>query len=87
MSTFLDAILTDLLTQWETLPLYEPERIETLFQNIGGWLVQVEDEDAYKRWVLRFAIAIQAKHPGIPMSVCLWLIEQRVQDAAKGVLS
>ena len=84
--TFSEVILTDLLTQWQTIPFYDPEQIAAFFQNMGSWLIQIEDEDVYKRWVLRFAMAIQQKHPGLPLSVCIWKVEYEIQQCAREVL-
>ena len=76
-----DDILTDLLDAWPLIPLYDPALIESWFQSMGYWLGQVKDEDNFQRWTLRFAMAVRLKHPGLPLEVCVVVVQQRVGAA------
>jgi hypothetical protein len=74
-------VLTDLIEFWPKIPLYDPEGIESWFQNIGYWLAQVKEDDAFQHWCLRFAMAIRLKHHGLPLEVCVFVVQQRVGAA------
>ena len=76
-----DTALEDLLKAWPTIPLLDPPAIESWFQNIGYWLAQVKDDDAFQHWCLRFALALRLKHPGLPLEVCVFVVQQRVGAA------
>ncbi len=76
-----DDILTDLLNEWPKIPLYDPEGIESWFHAVGYWLAQIHDDEAYQRWCLQLALAVRLKHPGLPLEVCVFVVQQRAQAA------
>ena len=82
---YLDQILEDLLTEFITISPTDPLRLRAFYENMGGFLAQVTDEDQCSRWTLRFVIAVASKYPDIPMTLCAWTVQYWIAQAMNEV--
>ena len=86
MST-LDRIarLRTLQAEWHEIPDGKPQQRDRWFEMVGTEIAGLPGDTERTRWIAMMAATIHRTQRGLPMSVCTFVIEQRVKSAQKGV--
>lgn len=78
------ASLRTLQQEWESMPEGKPEQRERWFEMVGTEIAALPSDAERTRWILLLAQTLHHKQRGLPMSVCTYVIEERVKAAQKG---
>ena len=76
--------LASLMQEWAQMPEGEPAKRERWFTEVAQLIADIPATESRQRWIGEFARAIHEKHSGLPLSVCTYIVQQRVATAQKG---
>lgn len=76
--------LASLMQEWAQMPEGEPAKRERWFTEVARLIADIPATESRQRWIGEFARAIHEKHSGLPLSVCTYIVQQRVATAQKG---
>lgn len=76
--------LASLYAEWQQMPTGAPERRERWFCEVANLIADMPKSETRKQWIDLFAMAIYAKHDGLPLSICTYIVQSRVEAAQNG---
>lgn len=79
-----DECLAALLEEWREMPVGEPARREQWFIEVAALIAGMPHGPSREQWVKAVGGAIHTKHDGLPLSICMHIVQLRVEAAQKG---
>jgi hypothetical protein len=76
--------LASLIAEWERMPDGEPARRERWFIEVAALIAGMPHGPSREQWVKAVGGAIHTKHDGLPLSICMHIVQLRVEAAQKG---
>lgn len=77
--------LSSLYEEWHCMPDGEPVRRDRWFGEVAQLIAGMPKAESRERWIRVFAAAIHEKQDGLPIAVCTYIVQQRVEAVQKGV--
>lgn len=79
-----DECLAALLEEWREMPVGVPDRREQWFVEVAALIAGMPHGPSREQWVMAVGGAIHTKHDGLPLSICMHIVQLRVEAAQKG---
>lgn len=76
--------LASLIAEWERMPNGEPARREQWFVEVAALIAGMPHGPSREQWVRAVGGAIHKTHDGLPLSICIHIVQLRVEAAQKG---
>lgn len=76
--------LASLIAEWERMPNGEPARREQWFVEVAALIAGMPHGPSREQWVRAVGGAIHKTHDGLPLSICMHIVQLRVEAAQKG---
>ena len=76
--------LSSLYEEWHCMPDGEPVRRDRWFGEVAQLIAGMPKAESRERWIRVFAAAIHEKQDGLPIAVCTYIVQQRVEAVQKG---